>query len=286
MKQPVVQAYISASLALSCATATAQDIYLRNSIGPTNATTNGNLPIGTDYTSGQNWFLAPVVFTASQTLTLKSVRLIGAQQTTTALDFSNHDWRLMIWSSYVSFVNSPTNGTLVNVLFDVPTQGPTTYGTTGFIPGTGIRPTFELTFDVLNLDVQLQNDHEIVLAIEAVIPSTSNGRFGVMETIESGSGDWGYSDVFPPPGGVDLAAGPWTMHSGRVSFEVIGQLTTPCAGDVNGDNQVDLGDLAVLLSHFGTASGATLADGDLDGDGDVELDDLASLLSQFGSTCQ
>jgi hypothetical protein len=59
----------------------------------------------------------------------------------------------------------------------------------------------------------------------------------------------------------------------------------PCPGDVNGDRVVDLSDLATLLSHFGTPSGATLSDGDLDGDGDVELADLALLLSQFGTVC-
>jgi photosystem II stability/assembly factor-like uncharacterized protein len=61
--------------------------------------------------------------------------------------------------------------------------------------------------------------------------------------------------------------------------------SAPCPADLNGDGVVDLGDLATLLTHFGTASGATPADGDLDGDGDVELDDLTSFLAAFGSTC-
>lgn len=60
---------------------------------------------------------------------------------------------------------------------------------------------------------------------------------------------------------------------------------TPCPGDVNGNGTVDLSDLSSLLSHFGTLSGATLADGDLDGDGDVDLGDLSLLLSNFGTTC-
>ncbi|GMU83729.1 MAG: hypothetical protein AMXMBFR47_35990 [Planctomycetota bacterium] len=63
------------------------------------------------------------------------------------------------------------------------------------------------------------------------------------------------------------------------------QLNTPCTADLNGDDRVDLVDLAQLLSHFGTPSGATLPDGDIDGDGDVDLGDLSTLLSRFGIQC-
>ena len=59
----------------------------------------------------------------------------------------------------------------------------------------------------------------------------------------------------------------------------------PCDGDVNGDGQVDLPDLSILLSHFGTSSGASPGDGDLDGDGDVDLQDLSNLLANFGMLC-
>ncbi|RMF84454.1 MAG: hypothetical protein D6744_03090, partial [Planctomycetota bacterium] len=58
-----------------------------------------------------------------------------------------------------------------------------------------------------------------------------------------------------------------------------------CAGDVTGDGAVTFDDLAVLLSHFDTASGASRADGDLDGDGDVDLADLALLLRHFEVPC-
>jgi len=58
-----------------------------------------------------------------------------------------------------------------------------------------------------------------------------------------------------------------------------------CVGDLNGDQTVDLTDLAVMLSNFGTLSGATYEDGDLDGDGAVTLSDLALLLSVFGTFC-
>lgn len=56
-------------------------------------------------------------------------------------------------------------------------------------------------------------------------------------------------------------------------------------GDFDSDRDVDLGDLAVLLLHFGLPQGATLADGDADGDGDVDLGDLAVVLLFFGANC-
>lgn len=59
----------------------------------------------------------------------------------------------------------------------------------------------------------------------------------------------------------------------------------PFPGDLNGDQQVDLTDMALLLSNYGIPSGATLDDGDLDGDGDVELGNLSILISYFGAIC-
>jgi uncharacterized delta-60 repeat protein len=62
------------------------------------------------------------------------------------------------------------------------------------------------------------------------------------------------------------------------------QYVPPCP-DLDADGSVDLGDLAVLLSHFGSVGSVTWEDGDLNGDGDVDLSDLTVLLSQFGTTC-
>jgi hypothetical protein len=58
-----------------------------------------------------------------------------------------------------------------------------------------------------------------------------------------------------------------------------------CPGDIDHDGDVDLGDLAQLLSNYGITSGAVYDDGDLDGDGDVDLADLAALLSVYGVPC-
>jgi hypothetical protein len=54
-----------------------------------------------------------------------------------------------------------------------------------------------------------------------------------------------------------------------------------CFGDLDGDGDVDLTDLARLLGNYGMTEGATYEDGDLDADGDVDLTDLAAC----GTTC-
>lgn len=56
-------------------------------------------------------------------------------------------------------------------------------------------------------------------------------------------------------------------------------------GDLNCSGSVELADLSVLLSSFGTESGASREQGDLDADGAVSLGDLAMLLSNFGAVC-
>jgi hypothetical protein len=76
-------------------------------------------------------------------------------------------------------------------------------------------------------------------------------------------------------GDFELAGGFW---AGGVEDEF-------CFGDLDGDLDIDLADLAQLLANYGTPSGAFYEDGDLDGDGDVDLADLAGLLAVYGTTC-
>lgn len=61
--------------------------------------------------------------------------------------------------------------------------------------------------------------------------------------------------------------------------------SAPCIGDLTGDGEIGLPDLAIILTNFGTPSGATPDQGDIDGDGDIDLADLGLLLSVFGTTC-
>jgi hypothetical protein len=58
-----------------------------------------------------------------------------------------------------------------------------------------------------------------------------------------------------------------------------------CFGDLDGDYDIDLADLATLLAHYET-TGTVYTDGDLDRDEDVDLSDLAALLAVYGTTCE
>jgi hypothetical protein len=51
-------------------------------------------------------------------------------------------------------------------------------------------------------------------------------------------------------------------------------------GDLDGDGDVELDDLAMLLASYGLDDG-----GDVDGDGDTDLSDLAALLANYGEVC-
>ncbi|MFQ5807637.1 MAG: M28 family peptidase [Phycisphaerae bacterium] len=83
----------------------------------------------------------------------------------------------------------------------------------------------------------------------------------------------------------DLNAGS-VVEAGIDTFRVSTLQCVPeCYGDLDGDNDIDLTDLAQLLANYGTTSGASYEDGDLDGDGDVDLTDLAALLAVYGTPC-
>jgi hypothetical protein len=100
---------------------------------------------------------------------------------------------------------------------------------------------------------------------------TTGGNFELSGTI----GQPDASTTVMTGGGYELAGGFWA-GAGEEEF---------CYGDLDGDNDIDLADLAQLLSNYGTTSGAVYEDGDLDLDGDVDLADLAGLLSVYGTTC-
>jgi hypothetical protein len=74
--------------------------------------------------------------------------------------------------------------------------------------------------------------------------------------------------------------------SGAVaSYIVEGTPSGGTPGDIDGDGDVDLSDLAIFLSVFGLCEGAPgfVPAADINGDGCIDLADLTILLSNFGS---
>jgi hypothetical protein len=104
--------------------------------------------------------------------------------------------------------------------------------------------------------------------------------------------DWGNPYYHTPNDTVDLAGYIDYAFAIRMTRSVVGYLVDHagvhvigCDGDLDGDNDVDLSDLAILLANYGMTEGATYENGDLDGDGDVDLNDLAALLAVYGTSC-
>lgn len=93
--------------------------------------------------------------------------------------------------------------------------------------------------------------------------------------------DWPLDDG---AGGVarDVVAQRSAVINGPVIW--MGAACATCAADLNGDFEVTLADLAILLTHFGT-TGASRSEGDVDGDGAVTISDLSVLLTEFGGIC-
>lgn len=118
-----------------------------------------------------------------------------------------------------------------------------------------------------------------------------------------GAGEWTYAAQLRPTDAYSFAqnfgnavhlrdniavVGSWAHHENGLysgAAYVFEDVLEAIPGDIDGDRDVDLSDLALLLSSFGLCDGDAgfNAAADLDASGCVELGDLTALLSHFGA---
>lgn len=102
-------------------------------------------------------------------------------------------------------------------------------------------------------------------------------------------------DILVPPAAPGLTPGIWipaealglaTARAGFIPVDDIDALDTFCTipGDLDGDGDVDLADLALMLANYGCV-GPPPCVGDINGDGVVNLIDLALMLANYGRMC-
>jgi hypothetical protein len=92
--------------------------------------------------------------------------------------------------------------------------------------------------------------------------------------------------LLPAPGAdVNLRCVVTVPSCGSTTSEPVQLSVCDYAADTNCDGQVDLVDVATLITHYGMTSGATREHGDNDGDGDTDLSDVALLVTAYGSVC-
>lgn len=198
-----------------------QEIVLRNSIGPNNSTTNGNWPIHTTKPQLGDWWEMVTEVAVPEALSLSSVRVVIAQ-TGSFLDFGQLAYRVRVWNTYEEAASSPLVGSIADVQFSVPSIGPNLHGQTFNMPIFGIRPTWELAFDLSPADIQLTGGHSVIIGFQVESGgSTSGGILGLLESTEENTTDMyirsSTPGVYSP---VDQLQ--HSLHYGRMAFDVRG----------------------------------------------------------------
>lgn len=166
--------------------------------------------------------------------------------------------------------SDPVTLTIADAATSPTATPPTAYGFTKLVKASS---PFVLELPATNGNLTDPISYTIVSApLKTSIPTGQSGTYRLMRPLAGASGT--DSLTFR----ADATAG----SSATVTVKLIYSI---CAGDTNGDGDVDLSDLGVVLSGYGATSGATLETGDFDGDGDVDLSDLGVVLSRFGQAC-
>jgi agmatine deiminase len=175
----------------------------------------------------------------------------------------------------VKHVPTNTNGTRPTAYLRGPRGGGETYD-----PGESVTIEWISDDDVAVTSVDLELSLDGGVTFPTTIASAQP---------ESGTFDWTVPEVFSTKAVVRVVASDAGANTGESAgdglFTIAGP--PPCAGDVDGDNDTDLGDFTDLAANFGASglphgSGESRSHGDLEDDGDVDLGDFTVLAADFG----
>ena len=200
-----------------------QEVVLRDSIGTSSASTDGNYSFSSwqSTTSGSN-VKVTMEFTAPQDMTLTSVRTIVAK-TTQLLDFNGIDYAIRIWSNASVALANPTVGDVANIIFDSPSAGPSEWGVTTNMPLIGVVPSYELTFDISSQNIFVPSGESRLIGIHFITDGCSSGAgcLGVLESSEQGTSE---KQMGPSmPGGWRwLSDSQYAHYNGRAAWDIRG----------------------------------------------------------------
>lgn len=163
------------------------------------------------------------------------------------------------------------------------------------MPGSwGLNPAFQAILTESATDLRYRDDFELITqnvlsdpnGLE-IVPGTYhtfgvNGSTAIHGTVNSGTNT--ALPGLPNRAAVLSALTTASDHLPVVADYYVNTDPPPCPPDLDGNRQVDLSDLSIVLANYGL-NPATAAQGDLDGNHVVDLSDLSIMLSAYGSLC-
>lgn len=190
---------------------------------------------------------------------------------------------------YVNGSAYPTRGYNINAVSWSCTMGSTPIDIQTPFQGT---PYFVLRDNDPAVDGFMLSTNDVYYALG--VPLEQSGAFGDfvhVAYVTYGGDTLSSLDILDATGTYDfagLSVYNWVVEDGPYSplGVVFEQLTIEVGsdellGDVNGDCNVNLDDLLLVISHWSDGTGG----GDADGDGDTDAVDLLAVIGQWGMTC-